>query len=358
MVAARWDARTGFTSLLSFGGPKFEHRLPVLRALPIARDPGTGYDGQFGAQLAVAPDPRGPKIRDALDNPAYRSRRILLSWTAHVFGAGNPWRVLQAYALQNVAVWLALSWLVWRELRPASGARSAAIWFSCMMTVGALDSIRLSLTDLPAILLLALAVAALAKGRPWLATGAFAVAGLTRETSLLGGAALWPARTQGKRAWILGAARCSCAVLPLVLWTGWLARKLSPDGLLGSNNFAWPAVAFVRHCAQCAAHLESGDFSSRQIFGLIGALGLGFQSVHVLLRPRWSEPWWRVGAGFALLLWVLGDGVWEGYWAASRALLPMTFAFSILLPDDRRFWPRLIFANAGLVIHGIWRMIP
>lgn len=357
-VASRWDARTGFTSLLSFGGPKFDQRLPVLRVLPIAKDPGTGYDGQFAAQLAVEPDPRTPEIRAALDNPTYRARRIFLAWCAHVIGAGDPWSVLQVYALQNLLAWLLLAWVVWRQLRPASDARAAAIWYSCMMSIGALDSVRLSLTDLSAVLLLALAVAAVARGRPWVAAGAFAVAGLTRETSLLGGAALWPERTEGRRTWLPAAGRCLCAVLPLLVWVLWLARAVSPAGALGGSNFDWPGVAFARHCARCLGHLATGDLGSRWSFGLVGAVGLGFQSLSILVRPKWSEPWWRVGVGFALLFWIVGDSVWEGYWAAARALLPMTFAFSILAPDDGRFWARLTLANAALVIHGIWRMFP
>jgi hypothetical protein len=358
MVAVRWDPRTGFTSLLSFGGPKFEQRLPALRTLPIAQDKDTGYDGQFGAQLAVSPDPRSPEIRSALDNPAYRARRIFLAWTAHVIGGGGPWRVLQVYALQNLAIWLGLAWLVWRELRPPSDTRAVAVWVSCMLTIGALDCVRLSLTDLFAVFLLALAVRALARGRPWAAAGALAVAGLTRESSLLGGAVLWPAGEQGRRARLLAAARIACAAFPLLAWMAWLACAVSREGTFGRNNFDWPCSAFVRHCSLCVDRLAHGDFDSRHLFGLIGALGLAGQSLHLLLRPRWTEPWWRVGAGFALLFWFLGDDVWKGYWAAARALLPMTFAFNILAPDDRRFWARLTLANAGLVLHGIWRMLP
>ena len=358
MVALRWDGRTGFTSLLSFGGPQWEQRLPVLRTLPLARDPGMGYDGQFGAQLAIAPDPRGPGIQNALDNPVYRARRILLPWLAHVIGGGDPWTVLQVFALQNVAIWIGLAWLVLRETRPESDARAVAIWSGCMLTVGALDSIRYSLTDLPCVLLLALAVAALAKGRPWLSTAAFALAGLTRETALLGVAALWHVGGPGKKAWPAAAARCACAALPLVAWAGWLAWALPRGNALGRNNFDWPGFALVRHCTQCLTHLAHGDFDSRFFFGLVAAVSLCFQSLYLLLRPQFSEPWWRIGIGFALLFWILGDNVWTGYWAAARALLPMTFAFNLLAPDDRRFWLRVIVANAGLVVHGIWRMLP
>jgi len=358
MVALRWDGRTGFTSLLSFGGPKWEQRLPVLRPLPLARDGGTGYDGQFGAQLAVAPDPRTPEIRDALDNPVYRERRILLSWTAHIIGGGDPWTVLQVYALQNVAAWLALSWLVWRELRAAPRPRAVALWMGCMMTVGALDCVRLSLGDLSGVLLLALAVLALGRGRPWTAAGALAVAGMVHDTCLLGATALWPGGSRGKRPLLGAAARLCIAVLPLLAWTAWLSRAAPGAGALGQGNFDWPGVGVVRHCGRCLGQLCQGNFDSRYLFGLIGAAGLGFQSLDILLRRRYSEPWWRVAVGFAVLYWFLGYNVWSGYWAAARTLLPMTLAFNLLSPGDRRFWGRTCVANAGLVFHGIWRMLP
>jgi hypothetical protein len=358
MVAVRWDARTGFTSLLAFGGPKFEQRLPVLKSLPIARDRSTGYDGQFGAQLAVAPDPRTPELQAAFDNPAYRARRIALAWTAHVIGGGKPWAVLQVYALQNLAVWLGLAWLVWRDLRSVPGRRAVASWSCCMLTLGALDCVRLSLTDLFAVFLLVLAVRAVAMGRPWAAAGALAVAGLTRETALLGGTALLPAGKARASAWLKAAGLLACSVAPLVSWAAWLALNVSREGALGRNNLDWPGFALTRHCSLCIAHLAHGDFDTRYSLGLIGALGLGYQSLDLLLRPRWSETWWRVGLGFALLFWVLGDDVWKGYWAAARALLPMTFAFTFLAPHERKFWARLAVGNAGLVLHGIWRMLP
>ena len=166
-----------------------------------------------------------PEIRGALDNPLYRSRRILLSWTAHAIGGGDPWVVLQVYALQNLAIWLGLAWLVWRGLRPASDTRAVAVWISCMMTIGALDCVRLSLTDLCAVFLLAVAIRALEKGWPWAAAGALAAAGLTRETSVLGGAVLWPAGSSRGSSRVLAAVRIACAAAPLLAWMAWLAFK-------------------------------------------------------------------------------------------------------------------------------------
>lgn len=358
MVAVRWDSRTGFTSLLSFGTQRFDERLPALRPLPLAKLSEPGFDGQFGAQLAVDPDLRRPEVRDALDNPAYRGRRIFLAWTAHVIGGGDPWTILQVYALQNVVFWLVLAWLIMRELRDAPTPSAIATWLGCMMTIGALDNVRQSLSDLAGVLLLTLAVIAMRKERTWAAVGALGLSGLVRETSLLGITVLWPDGARGKQPIYRTALLCACAVLPLLLWVAWLSWVIPGGNALGRGNFDWPGLAFVRHCWICLGQLARGNFDSRYLLGLIGAVGLASQSLGLLLRPRPAEYWWRIGASFAVLFWVLGDSVWKGYWSAARAVLPMTFAFNLLAVGHRRFWTRMSLANAGLVAHGIWRMLP
>jgi len=75
-------------------------------------------------------------------------------------------------------------------------------------------------------------------------------------------------------------------------------------------------------------------------------VALTAQCLFFVLRPRWSEAWWRAGIGYAVLLVVLGDAVWEGYpGAASRVLLPMTLAFNILVPRGRSWWLLLLLGN-------------
>jgi hypothetical protein len=358
MVAARWSPRTGFTALLCFGGPKWEQRLPELRSLPVARDAGTGYDGQFGAQLAVTANPASAATRAALDNPPYRARRILLAWTAHALGGGQPWRVLQVYALQNVVLWLVLAGLLAAEVRAAPEREAAAIWLCCLLTLGTLESVRLSLTDLAGVLLVAAAVRGQRNGRPWASTAALAAAGLARETSLLALPLLAPARGDAGRSGGKAALRLLLAVAPLGLWAGWLARTLPAEGTWGVGNFGWPGTALARHLALCLSHLGRGDLDPRYLGGLLGALGLAGQSVFLLTRSARQEPWWRAAAGFAVLFWFLGDNVWHGYWAAARAVLPMTFGFNLLLPRRRGFWAWLVLTNAPLVVHGVWRMLP
>ncbi len=351
LVACRWDTRTGFTELVRFGDAQAEHRLPAVAALPIASTPGQGYDGQFYAQLAVDPRIVAPEVQQALDLPAYRAQRILLPLLAHL--AVKPWWILQTFALLNVAAWLLFAHFWWKETTELAPDRAPWLWLAGVLSLGALDSVRFALVDLPAALLLLLAVRSTrrnAAGRAslWLAGG-----GLARETALLAAPAI--DHSSSWKRWLL---RALC-VLPTLGWMFWLRLHL-PGGGGFAGNFAWPACALAEHLVRCGWELTHGNFDSRYAWGLIGAFGFAFQSVHVLLHTRreWTNPWLRAGIGFALLFWVLGGFVWGGYWAVARTCLPLTLAFNLTLPAGRRaFWWRFALGNACL-LHGIYRMIP
>ena len=166
MVGLRWDARTGWTELLRFAGntPGLTE-LPALQGLPVARMRANGgYDGQFYAQLALYPSLREPALKKTIDDPGYRARRIFLPWMAALLGGGDAWRTLQVFALLNVACWFVLAALLWRWL-PPDNWRNVAMWTALLFGVGVIDSVRYSLTDLPALLLLAVAVRASELGR-------------------------------------------------------------------------------------------------------------------------------------------------------------------------------------------------
>jgi hypothetical protein len=354
VVASRWSSTTGFTALIRFGSDFSATRLPEVQTLPLAVVSGSGYDGQFYAQLAVAPDVTSPALKTALDQPSYRARRILLPLFAHLLGAGRPWWILQAYALLNTVAWLALAWLWWRQLAVDS-TRGMWVWFACLLSLGALDSVRLALTDLPMVLALALAVLALQRRRYGLAALGFMAAGFVRETAVLavqplGAGDNWPQRRQ---VWFKGAA----CILPVALWCGWLVYRLPSASQGVEGNLSLPGLALGRHLATCVQALWSGNFDSRYTFGLVGALGLAFQSVYLISRWRENDPWMRIGLAFACLFWLLGDFVWHGYWAAARACLPMTFAFNLRLLKETRFAAR--FATGNLfAVHGLIRFLP
>jgi hypothetical protein len=113
MVGSYYSPETGFTTFLELSASRHAVELPELQQVPHAHDErGGGYDGQFYAQLALDPLLRNPAIDRALDTPAYRSHRILFSWTAWAMGLGRPVWIIQAYAIQNVLTWLALAGLL------------------------------------------------------------------------------------------------------------------------------------------------------------------------------------------------------------------------------------------------------
>ncbi len=348
LIGLRWDATAGWTSLIRFGETFADSQLPEVRALPVAIAPGTGYDGQFYAQLAVSPDPRRPELAVAVPNPEYRARRMLLPWLAHVLGGGRPWPVLQVYALLNVACWVMFAWWWGREVGLTSG-QNLARWAAAVLALGTLDSVRLALTDLPATLFILLGVRALVAGRPWLAALSWATGGLTRETALLGLAGAW---SRVGRSWRTVAIVVS-AVVPLVGWSVWLHLHLAPAPSNAAGNFDWPGFAWARHLLTCAREISHGNVDSRYTFGLLGALGLAWQSMYVLSRWRDPDPWLRAALPFALLFWLLGDFVWHGYWAVARVCLPLTVIYSFRAPLGPVY-----FAANLTVLHGLYRLLP
>lgn len=357
LVAAKFDAATGFTSLLRFGAAHEATRLPAIRDVPRAVVPDSaGYDGQFYAQIALDPTLSDPGLPAALDAPSYRARRILAPAVAHILGLGQPRWVLQAYALVNVACWFAFAFLLYRELGPPS-PQAFARWFACVFSLGVLDSVRQSLVDLPALLLLLLAVRAAhttanptpehrPSGLIWSALGH-----LAKETNLLASAALaWAPKSSPRRfVWF------ALSATPLALWLGYVALRL-PEGGSGLGNFTWPLWGALGQLKTAASEVLSGNLDSRHTFALVAIPGLFLQAGVLLAHPSRSNPWWRIGVAYGALLLFLGPWVWSGYWATCRAVLPLTLAFNLLLPAGRAFWPLWIAGNVTL-LHGVWRFL-
>jgi hypothetical protein len=350
LVARQWDPATGFTAMPRFGEKFKAGRLPVLRTLPLADSRGDGYDGQFYAQIAVQPRVTDPDLVRAVDKPAYRPRRILLPVLAHVLGAGRPWWVLQVYCLLNLAAWLWLAAVVGRLL-PPTGWRPTAAWLGILLAVGALDSARLALTDLPAALLLVLAARAMELGRAKTAAAWCLLAGGVREVSLL--AALLVRDPGGRgRTFCL---RAGCT-LPVLAWCAWLAWRL-PGPVGHEGNIDWPGLTFARQEWRNLGAVLAGDFNPQILFGLLGGIGLAVQSLWVL--ARWcafaTDPWVAVGVPFALLFWLIGTDPWLDYRAVARDCLPMTIVFNLLWARRAGSHPLWLLANVA-VIDGVMRL--
>jgi hypothetical protein len=226
-----------------------------------------------------------------------------------------------------------------------------------MFSLGVLDSVRQSLVDLPALLLLVLAVTAHTKARTSLAPLWLGLGSLAKETSLLGAFALSCAPSPRPFPWKRAVLTLSAAALPLALWSVYVQQRLgASSGGNGLGNFTWPLLGLFKQTQYSLRELSLGNLESRYALGLLGILGLGVQ-FWVLWRDRQpASAWWRIGAAYSLLLLFLSPWVWSGYWAACRAVLPMTFAFNFLLPANRFFWPLWIAGNLT-VIHAVWRFL-
>jgi hypothetical protein len=346
----------GFTCLVRFGDRPPVQYLPELRALDYyAEQDSPGYDGQYYAQIAMHPRLGDPALNRAVDGLAYRARRILFCWTAWALAGGNPARALQIYAVQNIACWVLLAILILRWFPPVNPGNYAR-WAATLFCSGLCLSVTSSRPDGPSLLLIAAGVALVEIKRPWLAAVVLGVAGLGRETNILGGAALARPRENTRRGWVSMMIRGLVVMLPLLVWVLCLWHWLGQSGGAWSGNFDRPLAAYLRKWQETRAQFALTYFGTVSLAML---LALTTQFLFFALRPRWTEAWWRVGAAYSVLMVFLGTSVWEGYpGAAGRVLLPMTLAFNVLVPRGRRWWLVLLLGNLTVLDAPNLLMVP
>ena len=189
------DRHTGFSSLILFGDHFAPRRLPQLAHVPLytyARQ--VGYDGQFYAQIAVAGNPFSRDLTGALDAPAYRERRILLPLIVHALGLGHPDVIIQLFALANLVCLALLAALLARWWFPPTDLDNFIRWAGILFGAGLVVSTTRSLTDGPALLLIAIGARQLERGRTLAAAVVLGLAGLVRETSALCAVVFWPSK--------------------------------------------------------------------------------------------------------------------------------------------------------------------
>jgi hypothetical protein len=348
-VAQFYEPDVGFTSLVKFGAT-FEHRaLPALKATPHAVEPTPGYDGQFYAQVALDPLLRSREIRRALDSPVYRARRILMPWAAWVMGGGQPWWILQAYALLNVLCWLALGWILFHWLPPGS-LRPTLAWLGCMFSHGLLTSVRESVPDGPSVLLIALAIRAVDIGRPTVSAWTLGLAALCRETNVLGSVILLPRHLRPRRSYVSAGLRMLIVLAPLALWLSYLWSIDLPMRHAGARNLAAPFTGYGEKWVATFAGLQAEGWGSFARLSLLSMTALTTQAAFLLLSRQWNVAWWRTGVVYLALMAVLGRAVWEGHpGAVTRVVLPMTFAFNVLVLKSRWFWPLWVLGNLSVL---------
>ncbi len=341
----------GFTHLVVFGSKEHARYLPEVQVSNHFEEMDSmGYDSQWYAQIAVRPRLTDPALRNSVDSLPYRARRILFEWTAWVLGGGDPQRVLYVYAAQNVACWFLLALLLFRWLPPDSWG-NVLRWGATLFSFGLIFSVRRALPDGPSLLLLAGSVALIETGRPWAGALLAGVTGLGKDTSVMGAAFLGLPSRRRPGSWRAWMGQVALVLAPLAAWVVYLRVLLGTGDDIGARNFSAPFCALSQKLldAVAAYGAERPFHKSIALLDLLVQVGLLAQFAFFAFRIRWRDPWWRLGASFAVLMAVLGVAVWEGFpSAAARVLLPMTFAFNVSLPRGRGWALLLVAGNLGV----------
>jgi hypothetical protein len=354
MLGRYWHPFYGFTSFLQADVVTKASLPESLRDTPIFIHPEVGrYDGAYYAQIATNPALRDPALAVAVDDLAYRARRILLSAVAWVAGGGQPVAAVHAYAWLNVILWFILAALAWRIFPVTEGWRATLAWAGLVMAGGTMASVTLALTDLAALVLLAAALLLVERDRPAISAALLGLAGLARETALLGLGALLPGeKMDAGKLWRRGIL-FAVAVIPLAAWMAYLWSAVGPTGS-GSENLAWPLTAWFGRWAELMRISRVEENLWLVAGGWLDCIALTVQMGYLLMHPQWRNPWWRMGLLFTALGLCLGPAVWEGLpGAASRVLLPLTLVFNVLACRRRAALLWLLCGNLS-VFSGVW----
>lgn len=327
-----WSGANGFTKVIRFGDEFQDRALPELRDVPHHVFQNSGYDGQFYAQMALHPLVSSDAIARAVDGPNYRFRRILPSWLAWVGGMGQPWWILQAFSVLPMLAWLVLAFLLVRFWLPLDSTQNLVRALGCLFGVGVIASIELATPDLIGTVLVLASVTAFVRQREKSSIACLAAALLCKETFLLAGILRLNGFGGGWKAWRQRLLFGLMATLPLALWMFYLWNLGYPPSGGSSRNFTMPGVGLWFEAKEAWGFLLEG-----KNYNFFALFGLGIQGLCLLFYRRPEQPLWRVGMVFLALAFFLGEAVWEADpGAAYRVLIPITLAFNLCLPRDRR----------------------
>jgi hypothetical protein len=341
LIARYWHPVYGFTSLIQLDAPNDELKITAFRELPVYvhRDNG-GYDGLYYAQIAHDPSLRDPELPRAMEHLGYRARRILPSALAWLLGAGQPEWIIHTYPLLNILAWFALAALLWKLLNVAD-ARGLLAWAGVLFSAGALASVRLALTDLIALTIIAGGLFAAERTRNLTASTLLAAAALARETSLLAATGLFERPWFSRR----NVLRAVAITAPLAAWLVYVRWRTGPTNN-GWANFTLPGAGLVEKWGAATSAVFTVADHALAWTTFLATLGVTTQAAYFFSRWRPDDRWWRLGIAYSAMMLFLGTAVWEDYpGAALRVLLPLTLAFNVLVHRSRAPLVWLLLGN-------------
>lgn len=343
-----------FLGLIKFGQVYEDGALPEIKILKKLPSNGSGYDGQFYAQLALRPTLDDPALEGAIGRVSYRGRRMGLPWLAFLLGGGQPFWVLQIYALLNLVFFALLLGLLWKAIG-FNSVKNCLLAISMLWTSGTLVSVARALTDLPATAVGVIAI--MATRRWWCSAALLSASAIIKDTSALSFAAI-PLLQKSKLTdfrRIVAAGFIVC--IPLALWILVLISKFPIKGSTGSGNFDLPLAGLTTKVTEELQEISAIQFNvsnmtiSSHWFELLCPLTLAIQAIYLFSKPRISSQYWRFGIGFGVLVFFLGSAVWAEQNAYTRVCLPLTFSFNLLIhqfESGKAFYIWFLIGNLGM----------
>ncbi len=313
LMARLWHPAYGFTAFLQLNAANDDLKIAAFHdpSIYVHRDTGA-YDGMYYAQIAYDPLLKSDELPRAMDNLSYRARRILPPVVAWIVALGQPEWIVHIYASLNLVAWAALALLLWRLLG-VSDVRGWLAWAGMMLSAGTLNSVRLALSDLPMVTLIAASMLAMESGRLRASTGWLAAAALARETAVLGLAALVERPWLSRRNVRIGLV----VAVPLACWLAYIRWQVGPANQ-GFSNLTLPGSGFVEKWDEVLSALRDTNDPILAWTTVLATLGLTVQAAFILTRWRSiDDRWWRLGAAYTGLMLILNTAVWEGFPGAS-----------------------------------------
>ncbi|HEX6675892.1 MAG TPA: hypothetical protein VF486_12790 [Actinomycetes bacterium] len=303
------------------------------RGVPVAVQPGVGYDGQWYLAMATDPLLRGG-IAARFDDPRYRAGRPLQAWAGFLLALGRP-RLLPA-ALLAVGL-LAVATGVAATARVASAFGRSRWWgLAFALVPGVAVGVGSATAEPLALALAAAGLALVLARRLGLAGLAFAAAALTKETYLAFAVAAAlhlllepePASRRLRRAAVV----LLPGAIALAAWWAYLVGRVpAVPGRVGAVGavVAFPLSGWLRWFGA----VLSGHYARPFVPDAPGPAGAAFQLATLALvaaglvaglRGRGLPA--RAGLVLGCYALVLGDALTWLFYSAMRVLAPCVLA--------------------------------
>ncbi len=341
---ARWQVwANGHLTLFIMAGHTYTKPAQLPRG--VLRVPSAGYDGQFYYRLALDPVNWSKTAYGITMDQSYRYTRIgypILAWLVSLGQHQFVPVVLVAINLLAVAAMAFLGGMFARESgRHALWGLAFAAYFGLVISVGRDTAEPLAEACMLGGLL------AYRRNRPLLATVAFAVGAITRETILLAPAAIAVTRLVAmarRRArpgladltWLVPA----CAYGLVELAVHFVVRGEFPLLANGGRNLAVPFTAMIDALTYDIRHINTAHLSPIDISLLeYATLGIFIAAGLAVLLVTTAPAHERLAfVFFVLQLGLLSSQIWTSTFGDGRSLIePYLMALVLLLATPRQY---------------------